>query len=58
MIVRGRSPKITSAHFNFCRIVALALYVSFATVAAFAQFTAGIQGNIRDTGGANIRTLK
>jgi hypothetical protein len=54
MIVPGRSPKITSAHFNFCRIVTLALSVLFAATPVFAQFTAGIQGNIRDTGGANI----
>ena len=54
MIVPGRSPKITSTHFNFCRILAIAFYVLLATTAAFAQFTAGIQGNVQDSGGANI----
>lgn len=54
MTVPSRSPKIASAHFNFCRIVAIALYVLLATTAAFAQFTAGVQGNVRDAGGANI----
>jgi hypothetical protein len=49
-----RSLKPTSAHFNFCRITAIALYVLLATTAAFAQFTAGVQGNIQDGGGANI----
>jgi Carboxypeptidase regulatory-like domain len=54
MTVPIRFPKITSSHCNFSRIVAIALCVLLATTAAFAQFTAGLQGNIRDTGGANI----
>jgi len=49
-----RSPKTRSAHFHFCKIVAIAFCVLLATEAAFAQFTAGVQGNIRDAGGANI----
>jgi len=54
MIVAGKSPKDTSCHFTVRRIIAVALYLSFATSAALAQFTAGVQGNIQDTGGANI----
>ena len=49
-----RSPKIICADFNVCRPLAIALYFLLATTAALAQFTAGIQGNVRDTGGANI----
>jgi hypothetical protein len=35
-------------------IISLALYFLLAPSTAFAQFTAGVQGNIQDTGGANI----
>ena len=54
----NRSPKTASAHLDFCRIVAITLCALLATPAAFAQFTAGIQGNIQDTGGANIPTAQ
>jgi hypothetical protein len=35
-------------------IISLTLYFLLAPSTAFAQFTAGVQGNIQDTGGANI----
>ncbi len=35
-------------------VISLALYFLLASPTAFAQFTAGVQGNIQDTGGANI----
>jgi hypothetical protein len=54
MIVPTMSPKNTGAEFNIRGIVVIALYVLLATTAAIAQFTAGVQGNIRDAGGANI----
>src|ERR1035441_1515360 len=49
-----RTPKTRSARFNLCRVAAITLYALLATTGAFAQFTAGVQGNIRDAGGANI----
>jgi hypothetical protein len=58
MSVPIRSPKITNAKINFCRIVAITLYVLLATTAAFAQFTAGLQGNIREMAESISRTLK
>src|ERR1700749_1056392 len=49
-----RYPKLVSAHLNVGRIAGLVLSILFAATAAFAQFTAGIQGNVRDAAGANI----
>jgi Carboxypeptidase regulatory-like domain len=54
MTVPIRFSKIICVHFNLRRIVAIGLYALLATTAALAQFTAGIQGNVRDGGGANI----
>lgn len=45
--------KTASARF-ISRIIALVLYASIMTTAAVAQFTAGVQGNIQDPGGANV----
>ena len=49
-----RCQKNTSAPLNFRGILSLALLVLLATTAASAQFTAGVQGNIQDAGGANV----
>jgi len=54
MIFASGHPNTTSAHFKFCRIVTVALYALLTTATAFAQFTAGIQGNVRDASGGNI----
>ena len=43
-----------SAYLKLCRNGAIALFACLATTAGLAQFTAGVQGNIQDTGGANI----
>src|ERR1035441_3504903 len=48
------SPKTTSALFNLCRIAAFAVCILLATTNAFAQFTSGVQGNVRDSSGANV----
>ena len=53
-MVSAISHKSTDADFNLCRIVVVALLVMLATSTAFAQFTASIQGNVRDSSGANI----
>jgi hypothetical protein len=47
------SPKLSDGHL-ICGIASLMLYLLLATSTAFAQFTAGVQGNIQDAGGANI----
>lgn len=49
-----RPPKPTNAHLNLSRIVTFVFYVLLTTTATFAQFTAGVQGNIQDAGGAGI----
>jgi len=54
MIFSSGHPNTISAHFKFCRIVTVALYALLTTATAFAQFTAGIQGNVRDASGGNI----
>src|ERR1700678_999041 len=54
MAVSTISPKSTGTEFNLRRIVVVAIFVSLATTTAFAQFTASIQGNVRDSSGANI----
>jgi hypothetical protein len=48
------SPKSTGPKLHIRGIVVIALYVLIATTSAFAQFTAGIQGNVRDSSGANL----
>jgi len=54
MTVSTPSPKSTGAKRNLRRIVVVALFVLLATTTSFAQFTASIQGNVRDSSGANI----
>lgn len=54
MTVSTASHKSAGSDFNIRRIVVIALYILLATSSSFAQFTAGIQGNIQDPGGANI----
>ena len=48
------SSKSAGVEFNIRRIVVVALFVLLATTTSFAQFTASIQGNVRDSSGANI----
>jgi len=54
MTVSSPSPKSTGAKLNLRRIIVIALFALFATTTSFAQFTASIQGNVRDSSGANI----
>jgi hypothetical protein len=46
--------KTSGADHRICRTIALPLYVLLVTSAAFAQFTSGVQGDVRDASGANI----
>jgi hypothetical protein len=54
MTVSTISRRSTGTEFNFRRIVVVVLLVLLATTTSLAQFTASIQGNVRDSSGANI----
>jgi hypothetical protein len=54
MAVSTISPRSTGTEFIFRKIVVVALFVLLASATSLAQFTASIQGNVRDSSGANI----
>jgi hypothetical protein len=58
LVKPNSTPKTTRSLYTFCRIAAFAVYVLLAATSAFAQFNAGVQGNVRDSSGANIPNAK